>query len=65
MTNYIWREGKDGKEPNNWGSVFNGSAWVYDETTDMYYLHLFSKKTAGSELGIIRKVREEVFDMMN
>ena len=41
---YIWREGKDGKEPNNCGSVFNGSAWVYDETTDMYYLHLFSKK---------------------
>lgn len=48
---YIWREGKDGKEPNNWGSVFNGSAWVYDETTDMYYLHLFSKKQPGFKLG--------------
>ena len=20
---YIWREGKDGKEPNNWGSCFS------------------------------------------
>ena len=33
---YIWREGKDGKEPNNWGSVFNGPAWEYDENRDMY-----------------------------
>ena len=41
---YIWREGRDGKEPNNWGSWFSGSAWKYDETTDMYYLHLFSPK---------------------
>ena len=41
---YIWREGKDGKEPNNWGSCFSGSAWQYDETTGMYYLHCFSKK---------------------
>lgn len=48
---YIWRDGKDGKKPNNWGSCFSGPAWEYDEETDMYYLHLFSKKTAGSELG--------------
>lgn len=61
---YIWREGKDGKEPNNWGSVFNGSAWVYDETTDMYYLHLFSKKQPDLNWDN-PKVREEVFSMMN
>ena len=61
---YIWREGKDGKEPNNWGSVFNGSAWVYDETTDMYYLHLFSKKQPDLNWDN-SKVREEVFSMMN
>lgn len=60
---YIWREGKDGKEPNNWGSVFNGSAWVYDETTDMYYLHLFSKKQPDLNWDN-PKVREEVFSMM-
>ena len=41
---YIWRKGKDGKEPNNWGSCFSGSAWKYDPQTDMYFLHLFSKK---------------------
>lgn len=61
---YIWREGKDGKEPNNWGSVFNGSAWVYDETTDMYYLHMFSKKQPDLNWDN-PKVREEVFSMMN
>ena len=27
---YIWREGKNGKEPNNWGSCFSGPAWEYD-----------------------------------
>ena len=41
---YIWRPGKDGREPNNWKAVFGGSAWQYDELTGEYYLHLFSKK---------------------
>lgn len=40
---YIWRPGKDGKEPNNWMSLVGGSAWEYDEATGEYYLHLFSK----------------------
>jgi alpha-glucosidase len=41
---YIWRDGKNGKEPNNWESIFGGSAWEYDEKTEQYFLHLFSKK---------------------
>lgn len=41
---YIWRDGKNGVEPNNWESIFSGSAWEKDEATDQYYLHLFSKK---------------------
>ena len=61
---YIWRDGKDGKEPNNWGSCFSGPAWEYDEETDMYYLHLFSKKQPDLNWDN-PKVREEVFDMMN
>lgn len=48
---YIWRDGKDGKEPNNWESIFKGSAWEYDQNTDQYFLHLFSKKTTRFELG--------------
>ena len=60
---YIWREGKDGKEQNNWGSCFSGSAWEYDKTTDVYYLHLFSKKQPDLNWDN-PKVRDEVFKMM-
>lgn len=61
---YIWREGKDANTPpNNWGSCFSGSAWEYDEATQMYYLHLFSKKQPDLNWDN-PKVREQVFDMM-
>ncbi|KAK5790457.1 hypothetical protein VI817_007744 [Penicillium citrinum] len=43
---YIWRDAKyddkgNRKEPNNWKSIFGGSAWVFDEGSDQYYLALF------------------------
>ncbi len=60
---YIWKEGKDGREPNNWGACFGGSAWEYDRETDMYYLHCFSKKQPDLNWEN-EKVRREVFDMM-
>ena len=60
---YIWEKGKDGNPPNNWDSNFSGSAWEYDETTDMYYLHLFSKKQPDLNWRN-EKVREEVYDLM-
>lgn len=61
---YIWREGKDADTPpNNWGSCFSGSAWEYDKETEMYYLHLFSKKQPDLNWDN-PKVRREVFDMM-
>ncbi|WP_337017415.1 alpha-glucosidase [Oceanobacillus massiliensis] len=41
---YIWHPGKDGKEPNNWASIFGGSAWKYDERTKEYFLHVFSER---------------------
>lgn len=40
---YIWRKGKNGGPPNNWESYFSSSVWEYDERTDEYYLHLYSK----------------------
>ena len=62
---YIWRKGKeDGSEPNNWGSCFSGSAWKYDPQTDMYFLHLFSKKQPDLNWDN-PDVREHVFEMMN
>lgn len=60
---YIWRPGKNGKEPNNWGSVFSGSAWQYDDRTDEYYLHLFSKKQPDLNWEN-PKLRQEIFDMV-
>lgn len=41
---YIWRDPKSGKEPNNWESIFGGSAWKYDEKTQQYFMHIFSAK---------------------
>ena len=60
---YIWREGKDGREPNNWGSAFSGSAWTYDDATGMYYLHCFSPKQPDLNWDN-PEVRTAVFDMM-
>ena len=61
---YIWKDPKNGKEPNNWGACFGGSAWEFDERTGMYYLHCFSKKQPDLNWEN-PKVRDEVFDMMN
>ncbi|MCI6996644.1 MAG: alpha-glucosidase [Eubacterium sp.] len=61
---YIWRPAREGKEPNNWGSCFSGPAWEYDQETDEYYLHLFSKKQPDLNWDN-PNVRQEVFDMMN
>lgn len=42
---YIWRDpAPGGGPPNNWLSLFGGSAWEYDETSGQYYLHSFLKE---------------------
>ncbi len=42
---YIWKDpGADGSVPNNWLSVFGGSAWEWDEQTGQYYYHGFLKE---------------------
>ncbi|RDW16723.1 glycoside hydrolase family 13 protein [Oceanobacillus chungangensis] len=61
---YIWRPGKNGKEPNNWESIFGGSAWEYDEKTDEYFLHVFSRKQPDLnwENPLVRK---DLYEMVN
>ncbi|EPD52300.1 hypothetical protein HMPREF1210_01653 [Paenisporosarcina sp. HGH0030] len=61
---YVWRDGKDGKEPNNWESIFNGSTWELDEESGQYYLHIFSTKQPDLnwENG---DVRTALYDMIN
>lgn len=61
---YIWRDGKDGKEPNNWASFFTPSAWKFDETSGQWYLHLFSEKQPDLNWKN-PAMRQAVYDMMN
>lgn len=61
---YIWRKGTDANNPpNNWGSVFGGSAWEYNDEKDMFYLHLFSKKQPDLNWEN-PELRKEVYDTM-
>ena len=61
---YIWHPGKNGQEPNNWESIFNGSAWEYDEQTKEYYMHVFSRKQPDLNWEN-REVRNDLYDMVN
>ncbi|GIN88129.1 alpha-glucosidase [Heyndrickxia sporothermodurans] len=61
---YIWRDGKNGQEPNNWESIFGGSAWEYDEKTNQYFLHIFSRKQPDLNWEN-SKVREALYEMIN
>jgi len=39
---YVWADPKpDGTPPNNWLSIFGGSAWAWDTRRCQYYLHNF------------------------
>jgi len=44
---YIWHDpAPDGGPPNNWRSVFGGSAWEWDATTGQYYYHAYLREQA-------------------
>ncbi|MDT0190697.1 alpha-glucosidase [Rothia terrae] len=65
---YYWRDssGVDDQgnplPPNNWGSEFGGRAWEYDENTDQWYMHIFSKKQPDLNWEN-PKVREAIYEM--
>lgn len=61
---YIWRDAKDGAEPNNWESIFGGSAWEYDEKTDQYFLHVFSRRQPDLNWEN-EEVRTALYDTVN
>ena len=61
---YIWREGKEGREPNNWESIFKGSVWEYDNNTEEYFLHLFTKRQPDLNWEN-KELREAVYKMIN
>lgn len=61
---YIWRDGKDEAEPNNWESIFKGSAWEFCENSEQYYLHLFAKEQPDLNWEN-KEVRNELYKMVN
>ncbi|WP_411169333.1 alpha-glucosidase [Clostridium sp. MB05] len=61
---YIWRKGKGELEPNNWESIFKGSAWEYDKDTNEYFLHLFTKKQPDLNWEN-ENLRKEIYKMIN
>ncbi|WIF94003.1 alpha,alpha-phosphotrehalase [Caminicella sporogenes] len=61
---YIFKRGKDGKEPTNWLSKFGGSAWKYVEKFDEYYLHLFDVTQADLNWKN-GELRREIYDIVN
>lgn len=61
---YIWQDSKDGKEPNNWESIFSGSAWKYDEQTNQYYMHIFSAQQPDLNWENAQ-VRNALYEMVN
>ena len=61
---YIFRKPLDGDVPNRLESCFGGSAWEMDETSNEYYLHLFSKKQPDLNWEN-PNMRKEIYNMMN
>jgi len=62
---YIWRDAApNGKEPNNWGSIFGGSAWTWSEKRQQYYLHTFAPFQPDLNWEN-PKVRQAIYDVAN
>jgi oligo-1,6-glucosidase len=61
---YIWKRGNPDEPPNNWLSVFSGSAWEWDSNLNKYYLHSFTKKQPDLNWEN-PKVRDEIYDVLN
>jgi alpha-glucosidase len=61
---YVWADAKaDGSPPNNWLSIFGGSAWQWDSRRRQYYLHNFLKSQPDLNFhqpAVRRQILEEV-----
>ena len=61
---FYFRKGVNGNPPNNWRSVFGGSAWDKVPGTDYYYLHTFAKEQVDLNWEN-QELRREIYEMMN
>ena len=61
---YFWKSTANNLPPNNWPSFFGGNVWEYDEQTEEYYLHLFTKEQPDLNWEN-PQVRKELQDVVN
>ena len=61
---YIWRDGDENTPPNNWDSIFSGSAWNYYPERKQWALHLFSSKQMDFNWEN-ENLRKELYEMVN
>ena len=62
---YYWKPKNEitGKEPNNWGAMFGGSAWEWHEPSQEYFLHVYD--VTQPDLNWTNpEVRNAVWDIM-
>jgi alpha-glucosidase len=60
---YIWRDAKAESPPNDWESIFGGSAWEWDPVTEQYYYHFFFKEQPDLNWRNPH-VRQAIYDVM-
>ncbi|WP_421854492.1 alpha-glucosidase [Oricola sp.] len=61
---YVWADAKpDGSPPNNWLSIFGGSAWEWDTNRRQYYLHNFLASQPDLNFHN-REVQDALLDMV-
>jgi alpha-glucosidase len=61
---YLWQDpAPDGGPPNNWQSIFGGSAWEFDEQRKQYYLHMFDVRQPDLNWRN-PKVRQAMYDVL-
>lgn len=61
---YVFRDKKDGHEPNDMRGVFGGSAWEWVDSVDQYYFHQFTPEQPDLNWEN-PKLRQELYDMIN
>lgn len=60
---YIWHPPVNGKEPNDWQSIFGGSVWEYHEGRGEYYFHAFAKEQPDLNWES-EQMKKDVFEMI-
>ncbi len=61
---YIWKDGKINEFPNNWRSVFGGRVWKWNNKTEEFFLHLYTKNQPDLNWEN-PKVRKEIYSIID